>query len=284
MESPDNIGQILSLFKFSKIVALLFGVGVIVFLGHLLKRGAGKLEDLLPSHRLLSLQVTTVLSFALYIFGTALLVFGVLNPPKEMIIGLGGSAAVAIGLALKDLVASIVAGVTLLFDRPFQVGDRVAFGDVYGEITNIGLRAVRLQTLDDNEITIPNSKFMMEYVSSGNSGALDMMIVCDFYLSIHGDYLLAKKLIYEVVVTSRFVFLSKPVKIVMEEVFINNQLVLKLTAKSYVFDVRYEKDFQTDIYERGLRMFRKNKIQRPRFAVDQIVHQTVSTEQKAISP
>lgn len=267
MESPDNLGQIVDLFKFSKIIAICMGIGVIVFLGHLLRRSSKKLEEWLPSHRLLSLQVTTILSFALYIFGTGLLIFGVLKPPKEMIIAVGGSAAVAIGFALKDLVSSIVAGVTLLFDRPFQVGDRVAFGDVYGEITNIGLRAVRLQTLDDNEITIPNSKFMSDYVSSGNSGALDMMIVCHFYLSIHADYLLAKKLIYEVVVTSRFVFLSKPVKIVMEEVFVNNQLVLKLSAKSYVFDVRYEKDFQTDIYERTLRMFRKNKIERPQLAM-----------------
>lgn len=39
----------------------------------------------------------------------------------------GGSIAVAVGLSLKDLAASVVAGLILLFDRPFQVGDRVTF-------------------------------------------------------------------------------------------------------------------------------------------------------------
>jgi len=52
-------------------------------------------------------------------------------------------------------VAVLVAGLLLLFDRPFRVGDRVSFNDVYGEIVSIGLRTVRLQTLDDNLVT-PN--------------------------------------------------------------------------------------------------------------------------------
>lgn len=41
---------------------------------------------------------------------------------------LGGTAAVAMGFAMKDLVASVVAGVMIMVDRPFQVGDRVSFG------------------------------------------------------------------------------------------------------------------------------------------------------------
>ncbi len=43
---------------------------------------------------------------------------------------------------------------------------------------------MRLVTLDDNLVTIPNSKFLTDVVSSGNSGALDMMVVVSFHLSI----------------------------------------------------------------------------------------------------
>jgi hypothetical protein len=45
-----------------------------------------------------------------------------------------------------------------MFDRPFQVGDRVSYGGEYGDIIKIGLRSVRMNTLDDNIITIPNNK------------------------------------------------------------------------------------------------------------------------------
>ena len=38
-----------------------------------------------------------------------------------------------------------------------------------------------MTTLDDNLVTIPNSKFITDAVSSGNAGELDMMIVVKFY-------------------------------------------------------------------------------------------------------
>lgn len=265
MTPTDDFSEIFQLLQFQKIVTIVFGLFMVVMAGKLLRSLSDRLSEAAPSYRLLLLQVTTILTFALYILGTVGLVFGVLKPSKELLIALGGSAAVAIGFSLKDLVASIVAGVTLLFDRPFQVGDRVSFGDLYGEITNIGLRAVRMQTLDDNEVTIPNSKFMSEAVASGNSGELDMMVVCYFHISLDADIAKAKQLIYQVVATSRFVYLKKPIKVVLEEQQQEFQLVIKVVVKAYVFDVRYEKDFQSDIYERGTSILKLNKISRPQF-------------------
>ena len=58
-------------------------------------------------------------------------------------------------------------------------------------------------------------------------------------------------------------YLKKPIKIIVEEKFLNYQLVIKVTVKSYVFDVRFEKDFQSDIYERGTQILIHNKIKRP---------------------
>ncbi len=263
MNPSDNFSEILKLLQFQKLFTIAIGLLIVVVLGNLLKRLSDRLGEGAPNYRLLFLQITTMLSFGLYIFGTAALVFGVLKPSKELLLALGGSAAVAIGFSLKDLVTSIVAGVTLLFDRPFQVGDRVTFESTYGEITNIGLRAVRLQTLDDNEVTIPNSKFMSDVVASGNSGALDMMLVWKFHLAMDADIGKAKQLIYQVVATSRFVYLKKPIKIIVNETYQNYQLVIQLIVKAYVFDVRFEKDFESDVYERATTILNHNKINRP---------------------
>ena len=70
---------------------------------------------------------------------------------------IGGALAFAVGFALRDLVASFIAGVTILFDRPFQVGDRVTYGGEYGDIIKIGLRSVRMSTLDHNIIASARS-------------------------------------------------------------------------------------------------------------------------------
>ena len=151
----------------------------------------------------------------------------------------------------------------LLFDRPFQVGDRVNFDGNYGEIRSIGLRSVRLNTLDDNLVTIPNSKFLTDSVASGNSGALDMMVVSVFYLSLFENLEKVRKLLHEVLITSRFAYLEKSFFIVFEEVAISNTFVIKAQLKAYVIDVSYEKAFLTDITTRTEAVFRSHGIQRP---------------------
>lgn len=259
----DQIAAFFDLLKPGKVVALLIGLFVIVKLVRLLQEWSEGLGAKFPSRRLLILQVSTILSFSIYIFGGITLFMSTVQPGKELMVAVGGSLAVAVGFAIKDVIGSLFAGIILLFDRPFQVGDRVTFGETYGEIKSIGLRAVRLNTLDDNLVTIPNSKFITEVVASGNAGALDMMIVVNFHTSIHEDIERVKALIHEVVVTSRFVYLEKPVIIVVEEVDFAMTSALRFIVKSYVLDVRYEKALQTDIVTRVSEVFRNEKIARP---------------------
>ena len=266
--NEQNISQLsdaIKLFEIWRVALLLAGIGALVLITATLNRFAARASEHFPSHRLLFLQIVTTINFCIYIFGGAFLIYVSLSPAKELLLALGGGAAVAIGLSLKDLVASLVAGLTLLFDRPFLVGDRVQFGDVYGEIKSIGLRSVKLVTLDDSLVTIPNARFISDVVSSGNAGALDMMIVIPFHIALEADIELARRLIYETVVTSRYVYLAKPVKVVATETVIAYGLALKLSAKAYVLDVQYEKDFQTDVVTRVCDAFMQHHIKRPIF-------------------
>jgi small-conductance mechanosensitive channel len=267
--NDQDLSQILSalqLFEMWRIALLLGGIAFLVFIAGSLNQIATRASERFPSHRLLFRQIVTSINFCVYIFGGALLVYVSLSPAKELLIALGGGAAVAIGLSLKDLVASLVAGLTLLFDRPFLVGDRVQFGEVYGEIKSIGLRSVKLVTLDDSLVTIPNARFISDVVSSGNSGALDMMIVIPFHIAVDADIEMARDLIYETVVTSRYAYLAKPVKVVAAEIVIGHGLALQLSAKAYVLDVQYEKDFQTDVVTRVAKAFLAHGIKRPLLA------------------
>ena len=253
----------LKLFEGWRIALLLGGIATMVFITGAFKRIANRASNRFPSQRLLFLQIVTTLNFCVYIFGGATLLYISLSPAKELLIALGGGAAVAIGLSLKDLTASLVAGFTLLFDRPFVVGDRVQFGDVYGEIKSIGLRSVKLVTLDDSLVSIPNARFISDVVSSGNAGALDMMIVIPFRVALDADIELARHLIHETVVTSRYAYLAKPVSVVASEVVVGHTLALELTAKAYVLDVQYEKAFQTDVVMRVTQAFLEHRIKRP---------------------
>lgn len=69
-----------------------------------------------------------------------------------------GIVGIAVGFAAKDTLSNLFAGVFILADAPYKVGDYVVMdrGD-RGKVTNIGLRSTRILTRDDVEITIPNS-------------------------------------------------------------------------------------------------------------------------------
>ena len=70
-------------------------------------------------------------------------------------VGIGG---VAVALAAKDTVENLFGSVTVLTDRPFQIGDWVKIGDVEGSVEELGFRSTRIRTFYNSLITVPNAK------------------------------------------------------------------------------------------------------------------------------
>lgn len=70
-------------------------------------------------------------------------------------LGLGG---LAFALAAKDTVANIFGSLTVLIDRPFEIGDWVTIGNVDGTVETVGVRSTRIRTFYNSLITLPNSQ------------------------------------------------------------------------------------------------------------------------------
>lgn len=69
-----------------------------------------------------------------------------------------GILGLALSFAAQDTLANLFAGVAILADRPYQIGDYVILDSgERGQVTHIGLRSTRLLTRDDVEVSIPNS-------------------------------------------------------------------------------------------------------------------------------
>jgi hypothetical protein len=89
------------------------------------------------------------------------------------------------------------------------------------------------------------------------------MCVFKFYITTLDNFELAKRLVYEATVSSRFVYLRKPVVVQMEEVAVpgvESAIGFQFTVKAYVMDGRFERSFGTDVHERVKRAFRANDI------------------------
>jgi small-conductance mechanosensitive channel len=67
-----------------------------------------------------------------------------------------GALSVIIGLAARQTLGSMVAGLVLMFTRPFTVGDWVQIGDYEGTVTHITVMHTKLQEFDGRQVTIPN--------------------------------------------------------------------------------------------------------------------------------
>ena len=68
-----------------------------------------------------------------------------------------GIVGIAVGFAAKDSLANLFAGIFIIADAPYKLGDFIMFEDgMRGRVTEIGLRATRILTRDDIEINIPN--------------------------------------------------------------------------------------------------------------------------------
>ena len=139
------------------------------------------------SHRLLLQKLESIAHFVIYVIASSIVLGLSVRLDSTALTVIGGALAFAVGFAMRDLVAAFIAGITIMFDRPFQVGDRVPYGGEYGDIIKIGLRSVRMNTLDHNIITIPNNKVLTDVTSSGNYGALEMQVAMDFYIGVDQD-------------------------------------------------------------------------------------------------
>lgn len=211
-------------------------------------------------HRHWLMNTSAVVRFVIYIVAIITAARTVFTFSNEAILASAGAIALTFSLAFQDLASSFVGGLTLLIDRPFQVGDRVEFKGHYGDILEIGLRSVRLRTLDDSIVSIPNNQFLKEAVSSANAGELDMQVVMHFYLDPNSPLEDAKRIVYEAVVTSQYAFLAKPVVVLVEEKLVDVVFTLHMVAKAYVFNTRYEKSFASDVTERVKEGFRAHGI------------------------
>ncbi len=263
---PSDLDSVAHLGDVVRWTGVLTSVVVVVGAWLLLRFTSGLVERLsarFADRRLLLNKAATFFQFAVYVVVGIVCIVLSFRIDANVLALIGGTVAVAVGFAIKDLVASFIAGIVIMVDRPFQVGDRISFGGQYGDITGIGLRSVRLQTLDDNTVSIPNNKFLSEVTSSGNYGALDMQVVMDFHVGLDQDIALARDIITEAAVTSRYVFLKKPVVVLVRQELFQKYVAVRLRLKAYVLDTKYEKAFESDVNLRVLVAFRAASIQPP---------------------
>ena len=191
----------------------------------------------------------------LWAIATYLIINNVFRVDAQGILAASAALGVAIGIAAQDMLKNVLGGLIVVFDQPFQVGDKIRVGRSYGEVVSIGLRSTRIVTADDDLVTIPNAQVVGEQVANSNAGQLNCQVVTDLYLPGRVDERRAKEIAFEAAVTSQYVFLNKPIVVLVQDEF-RTTFVTRIRVRAYVLDPRFEFVFQSDITERARDGFR----------------------------
>lgn len=79
-----------------------------------------------------------------------------------------GVAGLAISLAAQSTLSNLIAGITLVLEHPFGIGDYVILGSSEGTVEDVSFRSTRIRTTDNVAVTIENSKVCSEYIQNCN--------------------------------------------------------------------------------------------------------------------
>jgi small-conductance mechanosensitive channel len=135
---------------------------IIVILTRHVAQFAGKVVKKTAEHTLRnnSLQVFALQVTHIATWGMGLLLASVfLFPDLRLgdLVGLLGLSSVAFGFAFQDIFKNFLAGIFLLLQEPFRIGDRIAVADYEGSVVEVALRSTQIQTYAGEIVVMPNS-------------------------------------------------------------------------------------------------------------------------------
>jgi small conductance mechanosensitive channel len=156
------------------------GAIVILVVGAIVGRWLGRLTDrrlqaraMEPPLRVLIVRVVTLLVM-LFAVIAALDKFGLQIAPLVAGIGVAG---LGVGIALQGVLGNVVAGLSIIFTKPFRVGEYIQVVGVHGQVSTIELFSTTLVHPDRSRVVIPNRKIVGEILHNyGMIRQLDLRV------------------------------------------------------------------------------------------------------------
>jgi small-conductance mechanosensitive channel len=115
-----------------------------------------------PNPTVLLARLTRV---SIYIIA-ALWILAIFSVPFTALAAVVSIAAIALGLSLQDLLKNLIAGLYLLAERPFHIGDEITVSGVTGVIDDIQMRVTYLHTSQGERIIMPNQTVFTQVIVS----------------------------------------------------------------------------------------------------------------------
>ncbi|RLE39304.1 hypothetical protein DRJ17_01125 [Candidatus Woesearchaeota archaeon] len=222
-----------------------------VWAEHFAKKTKSDIDDeLLPMFKKFS-------KVAIWVIGIVIVlgVWGVNITPMLASLGVVG---LVLGFALKDSLANIFGGVSLILDRAIKVGDKVKLqsGEL-GIVIDIGLRSTRLRTFDNESIVIPNGQLANSRIQNFTQPTLKQRIVVNFNVEYGTNPDEVKKLILPIITKIKNIIKEPAPDVIFTEM---GDSALVFQARMWVEDQSQAFDAKLEATEKIYNALNKAKI------------------------
>ncbi len=147
------------------------GLALIVFVlfflaGQAIRRLVRRLSDATRRHRNLGLVLGRLAQWATVLVGLLVSLSIVLPAFKPGdVVQLLGIGSIAIGFAFRDIFQNFLAGILILLNEPFRIGDQIVVNNYEGTVEDIQTRATTIKTYDGRRVVIPNADLFTNSVT-----------------------------------------------------------------------------------------------------------------------
>ncbi len=237
----------------------ILGAIIILIVGAILAGRLGRVvggwlekQKLEPPIRILLTRVAKLMVFVLAL----VLALGQIGVPINPIIAGLGVAGVGVGLAMQGVLGNFFAGLTIIFTKPFRVGEYIELLGVAGQVTHIELLSTRLVHLDKSRISIPNHKILGEIL---HNYGLIRQLTLNVGVAYNADLTLAVATAREVLARNPRVLKEHPALVGITAL---NDSTINLCLQPWVSVADYG-FAQLELYEAVIDQFRAKKIELP---------------------
>lgn len=127
-----------------------------------------------------------------------LLILSYLEIDITPLLAAGGVAGIAVALAAQDLISNFFGGALIIIDKPFKIGDRISIDGNLGDVVAVGPRSTRIQTLDYQLLTIPNSKISNTIITNYAMPDVKLKVRIPVSVAYGTDIKKVKEMLYEI--------------------------------------------------------------------------------------
>ena len=177
-----------------------------------------------------------------------------------------GVLGIAIGFAAKDTLSNLIAGVLLIIDRPFEIGDRIEVwtapsgSSTWGDVIDIGIRATKIKTTDNIVIIIPNNEIMKRDIINYTIISSKIRVRINIGLAYDADLPKAKKIILDIADGIEWIAKEPKPKVVVR---LFGESSVDLQVRVWIENARKRMDTISEVTDKAKEAFDQHGIEIP---------------------